>query len=307
MKREDVTFESAGSRCAAWFYRPDGAGPFPVVVMGHGLAATREERMDAYAERFAAAGMAVLAFDYRHFGASEGQPRQLVSVSRQHADWRRAIEFAKTLPGVDAARVALWGSSFSGGHVTVVAAGRDDIAAVVAQCPAMDCLAAITQMPASQVLKLTAAGIRDGLQALVGGKPHYIPAIGLPGSNAVMQTADAEPGYRAIVSGNSLWRNEIAARLMLTIALYRPVLSAPRVTAPFLIGICTRDTIVPPSAAERAVKLAPRGEARRYELGHFDIYLGEAFERAVADQIEFLQRHLNSHLRASAAAQAQVA
>lgn len=307
MKREDVTFESSSSRCAAWFYRPDGAGPFPIVVMGHGLAATRDERMDAYAERFAAAGMAVLAFDYRHFGASEGQPRQLVSVSRQHADWRRAIDFAKTLPGVDRSRVALWGSSFSGGHVTVVAAGRDDIAAVVTQCPAMDCLAAVTQMPLAQILKLTAAGMRDGLHALVAASPHYIPAIGAPGSAALMQTADAEPGYRAIVAGNSLWRNEIAARLMLTIALYRPVQSARRVSAAFLVAICTRDKITPPAAAERAAKLAPKGEARRYDLGHFDIYLGEAFERAVADQIEFLQRHLNSHLRLGAAAEAQVA
>ena len=43
--------------------------------MASGLSCVREQRLDAFAERFAAAGYAVLAFDYRHFGASGGSPR----------------------------------------------------------------------------------------------------------------------------------------------------------------------------------------------------------------------------------------
>ena len=70
MNRLDVTFNSAGTDCAAWLYRPDGEGPHPLVVMAHGFSATRELRLDAYAERFCAAGLGALVFDYRHFGAS---------------------------------------------------------------------------------------------------------------------------------------------------------------------------------------------------------------------------------------------
>ena len=74
----------------------------------------REQRLDAFAERFAAAGLAALVFDYRHFGASEGEPRQLLDVKRQLTDWRSAVAYARGLAGVDGDRVAVWGTSFSG-------------------------------------------------------------------------------------------------------------------------------------------------------------------------------------------------
>src|SRR5437763_8133511 len=107
MARQDIAFDSAGDRCAAWLYTPSGEGPYPIVVLAHGFGALREARLWAYAERFAAAGMAALVFDYRHFGASGGEPRQLLDVERQHADWRAAIEFARGLEGVDPERVVL--------------------------------------------------------------------------------------------------------------------------------------------------------------------------------------------------------
>ena len=131
-EREDLTFPSGEDTCAAWLYRPDGvAGPVPCVVMAHGFTATRGDRLPAYAERFAAAGLAVLLFDYRHFGDSTGAPRQLLDIGRQQADYRAAVAFARTLEGIDAQRIALFGTSFSGGHVVAVAAKDPSIAAVV--------------------------------------------------------------------------------------------------------------------------------------------------------------------------------
>ena len=106
--------------------------------MAHGFSGVREQRLDAYAERFAQAGMAVLVFDYRHFGASEGEPRQLLSIARQLEDWRAAVAHARSLEGIDTKRIALWGSSFSGGHVIATAAKDPDVAAVVSQAPYTD-------------------------------------------------------------------------------------------------------------------------------------------------------------------------
>ena len=101
--------------------------------MAHGLSAVRDQRLPAYAERFAAAGLGVLLFDYRHFGASGGEPRQLLDIGRQLADWRAAVAYARARFD----RVALFGSSFAGGHVLAV--GTDPgIAAVVSQCPMTD-------------------------------------------------------------------------------------------------------------------------------------------------------------------------
>ena len=107
MGRSDVSFQSGGTECAAWLYRPEAEAPRPLVVMAHGFSATRELGLEAYAERFCAAGLGVLLFDYRHFGASGGEPRQLLDISRQHADFRRALAYARDLDWVDPERVGL--------------------------------------------------------------------------------------------------------------------------------------------------------------------------------------------------------
>src|SRR3954451_24594355 len=133
--RTDAMFDSGGWRCAAWVYEPGGEGPFPCVVLAHGWTGGREQLFDASAERFAEEGMAAVVFDYRHFGASQGQPRQLLDIGRQLEDWERAVAFARSLPFVDARRIALWGTSFSGGHVQETAARDRGIAAVVAMVP----------------------------------------------------------------------------------------------------------------------------------------------------------------------------
>ncbi len=121
--RSATSFDSHGVSCAATVYRaePLTAGPVPVIVMAHGFGSVRALRLYSYAERFAAAGYAVVVFDYRGFGDSEGEPRQLLDISMQHQDWRAALAFARTLEDVDADRVVAWGTSFAGGHVLTLA------------------------------------------------------------------------------------------------------------------------------------------------------------------------------------------
>ena len=122
VERLDVSFASGDASCSAWLHRPAGDRPAPVVVLGHGLGATRELRLDAYGRRFAEHGLAALAFTYRHFGDSGGTPRQLLSIDRQLEDWESAISYARTREDVDAGRMAIWGSSFGGGHAITIAA-----------------------------------------------------------------------------------------------------------------------------------------------------------------------------------------
>ena len=122
--RTDIQFPSQGLACRGWFYSAGTDKLRPCIVMAHGFGGVKEMRLDAYAERFAAAGYHVLVFDYRHFGASDGEPRQILSIRRQHQDWRAALAHARSLPGVDAARIILWGTSFSGGHAAAVACAR---------------------------------------------------------------------------------------------------------------------------------------------------------------------------------------
>lgn len=292
MDRLDVTFSSDGTECAAWLYRPQEAGSAPIVVMAHGFSATREQRLDAYAERFQTAGIGVLLFDYRHFGASAGEPRQLLDIRRQLADYRAAISFARTLRWADQQRIALFGSSFSGGHVLSLGAREQGIAAIVAQCPFTDGLASLPKLGLRNIAWATAAGLWDQLGALAGRSPYYIPAVGPPGSFAVMTSADAQPGFEALTPSSTLWRNRVAARIGLQIAAYRPGRAAAGIACPVLFCVCDRDVVTPAKATLRYAAAAPRREVKRYPVGHFDIYVGDVWEQAVGDQTEFLARTL---------------
>lgn len=295
MSRTDLTFTSHGTECAAWLYRPDDDGSadrLPIVVMAHGFSATRELRLDAYAERFVAAGLGVLLFDYRHFGASGGEPRQLLDIGKQLDDWRAAIAESRNIDWVDPNRVALFGSSYSGGHVVTLAAEDRRIAAIVAQCPFSDGLATLRAVGPKHAASLTVHALRDQVNAVLGKPPHYLPAVADPGSPGVMTTHDAKPGMTALVPDDTVWENRVTARIGLRVPLYRPGTKAKHVQCPALWCITDQDTLCPADNTAKWAAQAPRGEVKRYPIGHFDIYVGDSFERAVTDQIEFLRRHL---------------
>ena len=295
MQREDVWFNSGSDRISAWLYRPDGGGPdaqAPLLVMAHGLGAVRTMRLDAYAERFAAAGYACLVFDYRNFGDSEGAPRQLLDIRMQLQDWTVAAAFARTLPGIDPRRIGLWGTSFSGGHVIATAARVPGIAAVVAQCPFTDSVASLGAINPLISARLTALATRDLVTARFGGNPVMVPTAGHPGDVALMTSPDAYPGYLALVPEGVEMRNEVAARIGVKLLPYRPGRLAAKVPCPILFCICESDTVAPPGPTRRYAATAPRGEVKLYPEGHFEIYVGDAFERVIADQLEFLGRVL---------------
>ena len=255
--------------------------------MAHGFSATRDDGLPGYAEAFRDAGLAVVVFDYRHFGASTGEPRQLLDIGRQHEDYRAVITWARQLDGIDPDRIVLWGSSFSGGHVLAVATADPRIAAVISQAPFTDAIPTLMHVPPKNAVRLTVAGLRDQLRGWRGRAPRLAPAVGEPGTLAAMTEPDAKPGFDAIVPPESLWRNEFAARLMLRFPFYRPGLKSQQLTMPLLVCICENDTTTPPASTIKAAERAPRGELRRYPYGHFDIYNDP---KVKADQVDFLRR-----------------
>lgn len=297
LPREEISFLSGGQRCDAWLYRPRGKVPYPCLVMGHGFGAIRSAGLPAFAERFAAAGMAVLVFDYRHLGTSEGEPRGLIDIPRQREDYRAAVAYARKIDGVDVAAIALWGTSFSGGHVITVAAEDPAIAAAVITNPYVDGPAAVRRsMKVTRPrvsARLGSKWLRDELRALLGKRPHRVELIGEPGATAVFTTPDAVPGYQSILPEDPQgWEPAVPARILLRLATDRPARQAPRVRCPLLVSVCENDLITPVRPAVRVAARAPRGELRRYPIGHFGPFTGEWFERTVGDQTAFLRRHL---------------
>ena len=298
-EREDLTFESNGERCAAWLYRPDpavwGEAPRPLVILAHGFCGTRQGRLWAYGERFREAGIAALVFDYRYFGDSGGEPRQNLHIGRQQEDWKAAVEFARTLDGIDASRIALWGTSFSGGHVVRVAAEDSRIAAVISQTPFADGLTTLKEAGPQNIAKLTAAGLKDLGRAATRRERLLIPAVAAPGELGAMTQSDSYDGYHGLFDAGTEFRNEFLGYAALEIGSYRPGAKAGQVLCPLLVITCAGDQVTPPAPARKMAERAPLGRSIEYGPewgGHFNIYVGELFEKTIVDQIAFLQETL---------------
>lgn len=288
----EVSFESGDATCRAWFYLPAAGARHPVIVMAHGLGGVRGMRLDAYAEQFTAAGYACLVFDYRYFGDSGGQPRQLLDIDAQLADWTAAVAFARSRCEIDPTRIVLWGTSFGGGHVIVTAARDSTIAAVIAQCPFTDGFASTRAMGLLATIKVVTRAIADHTAARLGRDPVMVALAGPANSAALMTAPDALTGYLGLVPEDSTHRNEVAARVATHIPRHRPGRHLAEVICPILLCVCETDTVAPAAATLRHARTARRGEVRRYPEGHFDIYVGAAFDRVVADQIAFLRQHV---------------
>jgi fermentation-respiration switch protein FrsA (DUF1100 family) len=297
---EAISFPSHGETCAAWHLAGEddafaGERGRPCVVMAHGFGGTRDSGLLPFAEAFAEAGLDVLLFDYRGFGDSSGEPRQLAQPSRHREDYAAAIEFARGLDGVDPDRIVLWGTSWSGGHIVYVAAEDPRIAAIVSQTPDLDGIRALEQVRRYAGLRyqmrLAVLGFKDGIGSILGRDPLMVPVVGRPGELAAMSSEESEPGMLAIAGPT--WRNEVTARGAAAEIFNRAITRIEKVRCPILIQIADRDSIAP-AAASRAAAWRAKGlvEVREYPCAHFDIYVGEWGERAIADQLHFLRRHL---------------
>ncbi|MDL4814123.1 alpha/beta hydrolase [Actinomadura opuntiae] len=295
MEREKVRFVSGGTECVAWHY-PGSNGT--CVIMVGGFSVTKEPATDLFAKRFNDAGFGVLAFDYRRIGESGGEPRLVLPVKDQLADWQAAIAFAATLPGVDPAKIALWAFSMSGGHAIRVAAENPQVAAVIAQTPYTGDLtatrsAASFQKPLAMV-RFSAIGIIDAIAGLFGRPPRLVPLAGEPGTLSFLTTPDGLDGSRALAPGNKYpeWQQTVAARSALgVVVFYRPGRAASRVQCPLLVVVCDEDTTTLPSAVIQVAEQAPQGEAVHLPGSHYAPFLA-AHEQAVDAELSFLQRHL---------------
>jgi len=136
--RVEVEFSSEGTQVRGWLYTPEGPGPFPAVVLAGGWCYVRELVMPYYAESFVDAGLAALVFDYRNLGVSGGEPRQHLDPWAQVRDYRNALTFLERRDEIDSDRLAVWGISYSGGHVLILGATDPRIRCLVSQIPVVD-------------------------------------------------------------------------------------------------------------------------------------------------------------------------
>ena len=291
MRGQTISFVSQGLKLSAWFFLPEEIARPPVVVMAHGFGAPRMLGLRPFAERFVMAGLACLVFDYRNFGDSEGEPRNLISPRRHVEDWLAAIDFAATLPEIDGMRIGLWGTSFSGGHVLMAAADRPVVKAVVSQVPFVDGLGVVLSTPPLFSLKAVGHGLLDALGSIVGHR-HLVPVVGTPDEFALLNKEDCLPGYLSLIPEGYKSDNRAPAAISILLSAYRPISRAPGIGCPVLMIAAEQDSLIPFKGVERCASKIPRVKMVSLPVGHFDVYTGEWFARVSAMEAEFLVEQL---------------
>jgi uncharacterized protein len=174
--RHDVGFRSEGISVRGHLYLPEGKGPYPALAMAGGWCYVKELVLPEYARVLADAGIAVLAFDYRNFGESDGEPRQHIDPWAQIEDYKNALSYLETREEIDRHRLGVWGISYSGGHVLIVAATDPRVKCVVSNIPVVDGRRTMQQVHGALAFRhLEAAILEDRRKRLASNAHGYLP------------------------------------------------------------------------------------------------------------------------------------
>ncbi|HMM75775.1 MAG TPA: alpha/beta fold hydrolase [Gammaproteobacteria bacterium] len=264
--REDLRFEADGVELAGVLLRPDGAGPHPLVVLSHGFSAVMAMGLLDYAELFRAAGLACLVYEHRGFGASGGEPRHEIDPWRQVADMRDALSYARTLPGIDPARIGLWGTSYAGGHALAVAALDRRVCCVVSQVPLVEGHATLRSWIGEANWALMQQRFADDRDARYRGEVPRITKPARPGD----QTWD----WVVAIGAEAIYPNRITQRSLELIASYEPGQFVTRIApTPLMMILASDDTQTPYAGQLAAFERA--GEPKKLVTiagGHYDPY-----------------------------------
>lgn len=297
--RENVEFDSDGVTLRGWYYRAHTENQtVPTIVMAHGYAAVKEMYLDRYAEYFSAAGLNVLVYDNRNLGASDGTPRGEINPWQQIEDYRNAITFAETLPGSDKDRIGIWGSSYSGAHVLVVAAMDRRVKAVSSQVPLVDGDANFRQLVRADFVDGTRAAFdEDRRTRFNGGKPAMIDVVNEdPLAPSALPTPDS---FKWFIDTQELrapaFVNECTLRSVEMFSNYQPGTYLPLIApTPLLMCVARNDVLTPIRNALQGFETAM--EPKKLVIlpgGHFDAYV-DGFEESARVQLAWFTEQLQA-------------
>lgn len=309
---QTIWLHAPGARLHAWIVTPASPQPWPLTVMAHGWAAVKEMNLDYFAAAMCDRGLAVLVFDHRGFGASEGL-RGDIDPQQQIADYRFAISVGESIVGVDPERIGVWGTSYSGGHVLSVVARDDRVRAAVAQVPTISgSIVSRRRYGDEGVEQMRRDWLAERERLAQGLPPRLIPAADLQGRtiHGGEDPEEFEPVaperlppapdrvYRDDERGlfyaelpeerRRTWRNRVTMLSLERYASYNPghELRAPSI--PLLVIYADADTITPADLIRQAVAgWGPNVTPLELAGGHYAVY-GAARTRAAAEAAEFL-------------------
>ncbi|WP_280435212.1 alpha/beta hydrolase [Nocardia carnea] len=288
--RSDVEFRSGGLTLRGWLYRPDArTGAVPLVVMTHGFAGVKEW-VAPFAEVLSAAGLACLVYDHPGFGTSDGLPRFEVDPAAQIEGYRDAVTHAQTLDGIDTDRIGIWGTSYAGAHVLVVAATDRRVRAVVSQVPLTNGWATFGRLVPSTMLPAVHQAIAADRSARAAGEPHQLIKAASDDPTELVAMPGTEVYEWLMANGPQVptWRNEVSLSSIDKFQSYAPEAFLRRISpTPLLMVIAEQDTLTPSDIALQSY--ADALEPKQLALipgGHFAVY-EDRFDQASSAARDF--------------------
>ncbi len=294
---QPIEFKSQGLRCRGIKYVPSGmsAGEKrPCIVLAHGFSAVKEMYFTDYAQAFTKAGFVSVVFDYRFLGESEGEPRGQIFPWEQIEDFRNAITYAQMQPEVNAEKIGVFGSSYSGGHVICLGALDRRIKAVVCQVPLIDGFAnfqAIVPRAAGAGMLKYLEG--DRIERYKSGKVNYLPVVAAD-NNAVLNTSDSYKWFTETHQKKApRWENRVTVESIEKFIEYSPAVFIARVSpTPFLMMVAENDILTPTDLAINGFESAR--EPKKLVIlpgGHFDAYVN-GFSQSSGNAIAWYKQWL---------------
>jgi hypothetical protein len=272
MRTEQVDLWSEGVRLRGWLHRPDRpVDRSPFIVQGPGWLGLADAKLyQPYHEEFTAAGFAVLIFDYRGFGASDGD-RGTLSPAWQIDDWRSAIAYMRGRSDMDADRGAIFGSGGTGGgNAVAVAALEPDMRATISQVPVADGRDWLRRMRSSErdwaaFLERVEADRRSRAATGTGTAVHPREGIMVESAERKASSVKADVDSR-IPTAVPL----AAAQGVLD---YRPLDAAARVRGLMVVAVAD-DNVTPTDHAERLYQAAqpPKKLVMQRDTTHYAAY-----------------------------------
>ncbi len=299
---QDIEFNAEGAILRGWLYRPQVARPVPAIVMAHGYNCIKELYLDKYAEVFARSGFAVLAYDNRNFGDSDGEVRQEIDPWQQVRDYRHAITFMQTQPFIDSNKIGIWGTSYSGGHVLVVAAIDRRVKCVVSQVPTISgWRGTLRRVQSGDLDKLRFDFDQDRMHRFKSLPLKMVPMITDPNAKGAASHASSDAWN--FFSGNTAsaedkwrfekWQNAITLRSVEMYSEYEPGSYIDRIApTPLLMIVADNDVVaVTDEALEAFNKAREIKKLRLFPGGHFSAYV-DLFEELSMEAAEWFKRYL---------------
>ncbi|AIF50826.1 alpha/beta hydrolase [Pelosinus sp. UFO1] len=294
-ERRDVTFKSQGLVCAGWYYIPKDVNPetkHPAIVMAHGFTGVKEMSLNKFAEKFAEAGFAVLVFDYRYLGASEGEPRGQIFYFDQQQDYRNAITWISLQKEVDLERIGIWGTSDSGGHVLHLGAFDRRVKAVVAQMPTIN--ARYQNMGEEARERRAAFYARNRVEEYAKGIVNYYPVVAPTGQPACLPQKEAYNYFIEAAKEAPNWKNQVTIESLDIYKEFNPAAFIHLISPTPLLMIVASEDIV--TSADGEIKAFERaGEPKKMVVikgDHFSSYEGSSFSEASTTAVEWFGHYL---------------